>query len=111
MQRWPDYINEMVGVTSWLDAKMPGLAYVVWPVMAGAIVIWGYLFGDRSSRLRLVALGVAGILVPLAISVVYANTFGFITQGRYLLPVLVGLPILGAFLISSTGCRQTSAAR
>ncbi len=103
VQRWPDYIAEMVGVMSWLDAQLPGLVYIVWPVVAGAVVIWGYLFGDRSSRLRLVALGIAGTLVPLAISVVYANTFGFITQGRYLLPVLVGLPMLGAFLIGEYG--------
>jgi Predicted membrane protein (DUF2142) len=103
IQRWPGYISEMVGVTSWLDAKMPEMAYVLWPVLVGALVLWGYVFGDRLSRWRLITLGAAGVLVPLAIAVRYTNTFGFITQGRYLLPLLAGVPILGAFLIGENG--------
>jgi hypothetical protein len=99
IQRWSDYISEMIGVTSWLDAKMPGVAYVAWTALAGAVVIWGYLLADRAGRLRLFGLAVAGIAVPLAITVATANTFGFITQGRYLLPVLVGLPLLASLLI------------
>jgi Predicted membrane protein (DUF2142) len=106
IQRWPDYISEMVGVTSWLDAKMPALAYVLWPVLVGAIVLWGYLFGDRWDRLRMIALGTFGVLVPMALAVRYTNTFGFITQGRYLLPLLVGLPLLGAFLIGEAGLAE-----
>jgi hypothetical protein len=102
VQRWPDYVTEMVGVMSWLDAKMPGVAYLLWTSLAGAVVIWGFLLADRTGRLRLLAIAVAGIVVPTALAVALAGTFGFITQGRYLLPVLVGLPLLGAHLIGGS---------
>jgi hypothetical protein len=100
IQRWPTYIQEMIGIMSWLDALMPGVIYVAWTVVAGALVVWAFLFADRAGRLRLVAIAGAAFLVPTALSVAYANTFGFITQGRYILPLLVGLPLLGAMIIS-----------
>jgi hypothetical protein len=102
VQRWPTYIQEMIGILSWLDALMPGVVYVAWTALAGAVVVWGFLLGDRDGRLRLLTLGAAGVLVPTAISIVYANTFGFITQGRYLLPLLVGLPLLASMIISQS---------
>jgi hypothetical protein len=103
MQTWRRYVDEMVGVFSWLDARMPEIGYLIWPVVGGGLVFWGYIFADRAGRWRLVALGAAAIGVPLSISIALANTFGFITQGRYLLPLLVGLPILATFLTGRDG--------
>ncbi len=48
----------------------------------------------------------AGTLVPLVMAVRYANEVGFITQGRYLLPLLVGLPLLGVYLIQEHGVSE-----
>lgn len=100
LQNWSRYVDEMVGVFSWLDARLPALGYVVWPIVGGALVLSGFVIADRGNRLRLAALAGAGVLVPLSISAALANTFGFITQGRYLLPVLVGVPILAAFVLA-----------
>jgi hypothetical protein len=93
----------MVGVTSWLDARLPELSYVIWPVVAGSLVLWGYLVGVRADRRRLLTLIVVAFVAPMAISVMLANTFGFITQGRYLLPLFVGVPILATFMVGQQG--------
>jgi hypothetical protein len=103
LQTWRRYVDEMVGVFSWLDARMPELGYLIWPTIGGALVFWGYVVADRAGRRRLVALAAAGILAPMSISVALANTFGMITQGRYLLPLLIGLPILATYLTGEDG--------
>ncbi len=97
---WPAYLNQAVGIMSWLDTPLPGLVYLVWQAAASGLIILALLLTDRAGRWRLAALAVAGVLVPTALIVAMINTAGFFTQGRYLLPVLVGLPIVGAYLIA-----------
>jgi hypothetical protein len=103
VNQWPDYLRETVGVMGWLDTVLPGLVYVAWEAGVAALVIGGCVLGERSGRLRMLGLLVAGFVVPLVISVVTYNQLGGQIQGRYLLPVLVGLPILGAFLVDRFG--------
>jgi hypothetical protein len=102
-RRWPQYLDEMVGITSWLDATMPELAYLLWQVTSGAVVVWGFLLAGRAGRVRIAALAVATILVPTVGAVMFVNAFGFVTQGRYILPLLVGLPIYAAYLLGEYG--------
>jgi len=49
-----------------------------------------------SARIRLVALGVAAVslVVPVVVEALTANLYGFWWQGRYTLPLAVGLPML-----------------
>jgi hypothetical protein len=96
----------MVGVTSWLDAEIPQIGYIIWPIVGGSVVLWALIMGGRADRLRLVGLTVAAIGAPMAISVALANTFGFITQGRYLLPLLVGVVLLAAFQLDQNLSRE-----
>jgi hypothetical protein len=113
LQTWSQYLDQMIGVFSWLDARMPEFGYIIWPIVGGALVFWAYVLTGRSGRRRLVALALAGVLAPLSITVALANKFGFITQGRYLLPLLVGLPILATFLIAEDRptARQSASVR
>lgn len=101
-QNWFRYVQEMVGITSWLDARIPEISYVIWPIIGGALVLGGYLAANRHFRGRLVALTGAAIFAPMAISVALANTFGLITQGRYLLPLLSGVVLIATFLIGQS---------
>jgi predicted membrane protein DUF2142 len=100
---WREYADEMVGVTSWLDARMPAVAYTVWQGAVAALLVGGFLLAGAAGRWRLTALAAGGLGVPLAIQVAGANRYGFITQGRYLLPIAVGLPVLATFLIARYG--------
>jgi len=54
------------------------------------------------------AIAVAGLGIPFAMQILWVNKTGFITQGRYLLAVASGLPILGAYLIQRYGMSATT---
>jgi Predicted membrane protein (DUF2142) len=101
------YVDEMVGVGSWLDTRLPSSAYVIWESVAVALILAGFILANRRGRWRLGALAVGGLGIPFAMQIAWVNKYGFITQGRYLLPVAAGLPILGAFLIQQYGVSAT----
>jgi hypothetical protein len=103
LEYWRAYADEMVGVMSWLDASMPATAYLIWEGAVAALIGWGFVLAHRTGRWRLAALMAGGLGIPFVMQVAYVNKYGFITQGRYLLPVAVGLPILATFLIQEYG--------
>ncbi|GIG61297.1 hypothetical protein Lfu02_56690 [Longispora fulva] len=106
LSRWEQYLQQLVGVTGWLDTRVPGPFYAVWTCVAGGLVLVGFAFGARADRWRILALVAGGGGLLSAIQVINVNTYGFITQARYMMPLLVGVPLLGAFVIE----RRTASA-
>jgi hypothetical protein len=102
-EKWPGYLDEAVGVTSWLDTRMSRIFYLVWELVAGALVVAAVVAGTRTDRWRMLVLAAAGLLGPAALEVRFANETGFITQGRYILPILAGLALLAAFVLGGAG--------
>ncbi len=102
------YVDEMVAVGSWLDTRLPSSVYIVWESIAAALILAGFILGNRLGRWRLGTLALGGLGIPFAMQILWVNKSGFITQGRYLLPVAAGLPILGAFLIQQYGVSATA---
>jgi Predicted membrane protein (DUF2142) len=100
---WREYADEMVGVMAWLDARMPGSMYLIWESAVAALLVWGFIVAHRAGRWRMAALAAGGLGIPFVMQIAYVNKVGFVTQGRYLLPVAVGLPILATFLIQEYG--------
>jgi hypothetical protein len=104
VDRWPNLFKQMVGMTSWLYfVFMPAPAYLVWLGLAGAFVVLALLFGDRLDRWRLAGLVTGGLLAPTAVQIAFMNRTGFITQGRYLLPGLVGVLLLAGYVLERRG--------
>jgi hypothetical protein len=99
MQKQRPLIDQMVGVLSWLDTRLPEPVYLIWQFAVAGLVLVGFVRASAVGRWRLALLTAAGFGVPFALEVRYANQYGFISQGRYLLPMLVGVPILAAFLL------------
>lgn len=100
---WSGYLDQMVGVTSWLDTYVPSPLYRIWQFAAAALLLWALVLGHRDDRIRLLLVLAGGVLVPSALQVLYINVTGFITQGRYMLPVLVGIPLLSAWTLEQHG--------
>ncbi|NJC64451.1 DUF2142 domain-containing protein [Planosporangium flavigriseum] len=97
--RLQQYANEMVGVMSWLDAPLPGLAYVAWFMAFGLLFLGGFALGEWHYRWRIAALTLAAFGVMVIPDALNARTYGFYAQGRYVLPIAVGLPILAAYAL------------
>jgi Predicted membrane protein (DUF2142) len=95
----PSY-REMIGIFGWVDTPAPALTFVLWTAALGGIVVFGIAFTRRRVALAIGALLGLIIVVPAVLEFIEAERFGFGWQGRYTLPLAVGLPILAGFALA-----------
>ena len=100
---WGEWAKQLVGVFSWLDIYLPSSMYVVWHLAAGALLVFGAAFGHWIDRWRLVALVLGATGIPTFLQWWFLNHTGFVTQGRYMLPALVGVMIFAAWVLEERG--------
>jgi hypothetical protein len=94
---------EMIGWFGWLDTPTPALVRVPWTIVLGALVFVAILWTTRRQVLVLLGLVVATIVVPIVIeSATYADAGSLTWQGRYTLPLAVGVPILAGVALSGS---------
>ncbi|MGW4460697.1 DUF2142 domain-containing protein [Micromonospora sp. NPDC004704] len=103
LDRWNSYIQELVGVLGWLDTPLPMVINLAWYFSVGTLVLLALALGGNAARWRVAGLGVLGMLVPSVIEAINVNEYAFIGQGRYFLPLLVGVPILAAYTVAESG--------
>jgi hypothetical protein len=92
-------IDRMIGVFGWLDTRSATFSSYLWLFALGALVLLGLAAAGRRQALVLVGLVVAVVVVPVALEAPRAGTQGFPWQGRYTLPLAVGVPILAALQV------------
>ena len=86
----------MVGWFGWLDTPAPVGVHLAWAVALLATVLLG-LRAARPVRAALVVLlGIGTVAIPVVLELASANTVGFYWQGRYTLPLAVGVPLVAA---------------
>jgi Predicted membrane protein (DUF2142) len=93
------YLDGMVGVAGWFDVFMPSPFYWLWIGLAGSLVVFAIVISGWADRWRFVAMFIGGVVMPGIMQVREANSVGFIIGGRYMLPLLVGMPLLAAFIV------------
>lgn len=88
--------RQMVAWFGWLDTGTAQLSFYGWTVACGSLVIGAVLLGvaRRWAGIGLTVLAV--VALPIAANWGQARTAGFVWQGRYTLPLAVGIPILAA---------------
>ena len=100
-----DYPRDMVGNVGWLDTPAPPSVAVVWLVLLLVLLALGLVAGTARQRLGIVVTLLATIVVPVAMDAMQAPRTGFVWQGRYTIPVAVGVPLLCG-LVAATSRRQ-----
>ena len=93
------WLQQMIGVFGWLDTPAPLLTYLVWYVAIGAVVLLAFSSARARGNVALLFLVALVVLVPMAISYREAHRLGLFWQGRYILPMATGIPILATALI------------
>ncbi|WP_432825433.1 hypothetical protein [Dactylosporangium sp. CA-092794] len=96
---WWVYIEGMIGVAGWFDVTMWTPFYLVWAMLVGGLVFLGAIFGDWTTRWRYAVILAGGVVLPGVLQVSQVNMTGFIINGRYMLPLLAGLPLLAAWTL------------
>lgn len=94
------HLVEAIGVLGWLDAPLPWLVTVGWVALVGFLAAGALVTEARRPVVALVVLAVA-ILTSWVFELLHGNSTGRYWQGRYSLPVLVGVPIVLAAAVRS----------
>lgn len=89
--------EEMVGVFGWLDTRLPDRVWQGYLWSVGALGAIALVLAGWRARLAVLVLFVAVLVVPAAVEAVRYDDLGLIWQGRYTLPLAVGLPLLAGF--------------
>lgn len=97
--------RSMIGIFGWLDTPSPFGVTVLWTVVLGFVVVLGLALASRRQGFVLTGLIVLTILVPIVAELAEARSKGFFWQGRYTLPLAVGVPILAAAIAARSSAR------
>ncbi|MEO8267120.1 MAG: DUF2142 domain-containing protein [Ilumatobacteraceae bacterium] len=94
VDNWPGYFRQTIGVLGWLDTVMPSFVYAIWIVVLVAIAVV-HLRGASARRvMAFAALIVVWLALPLLINGFTNARAGLTYQGRYSLPIFVGVAFL-----------------
>lgn len=96
-----DYPRDMVGNAGWLDTPAPRWVAWLWLAMLVVLLVFGLLAASARQRLAIVAVLAATVVVPVALDAMQAPRTGFIWQGRYTIPVAVGVPLLCGWALAT----------
>jgi hypothetical protein len=100
------YLRQMVGYFGWLDVRTPYHLAELWFVPVLALLVAAGVAGKRRDVAALVVLAGSVIAIPVLAQGRQAQTLGYIWQGRYLLAVAAGLPLLAAAILAKREPRQ-----
>jgi hypothetical protein len=92
-ERTDDYLRQALGFFGWTSFYLPSALIVLYVALLVLFVVL-YRTNYFGVRLSLVGLGLFASLGPSVLEGARAATSGFGFQGRYLLPVLVGFPLV-----------------
>ena len=93
----PLLLDQAVGNFGWLDAPMPRVALFVACALYFVIIAKGIVVGSAGVRIAMIALCMLTIVVVIILDVNYYSMLrSFGAQGRHIVPLLVGLPIIAA---------------
>lgn len=96
-----DMFAQMIGYFGWLDSPAPGWAYVVYTLTLGALAALALPRLTRGQRLAVAAVAVTVLVLPVLLELTSYRESSFAWQGRYTLPLAVGVPILLGILPGS----------
>ncbi|MEY2524770.1 MAG: hypothetical protein QOJ66_3335 [Ilumatobacteraceae bacterium] len=94
VDNWGRYFRQTIGVLGWLDTTLPFFVYVAWIVALVVVVIIHLRGASPRGIVALLALAAAWLALPLIINGFTNSRAGLTYQGRYSLPIFVGLVFL-----------------
>ncbi|HUQ63946.1 MAG TPA: DUF2142 domain-containing protein [Acidimicrobiales bacterium] len=95
------FLREMIGELQWLDTSVPSLTYAAWFVGVGMVTLLAFIVGRGRVRVAILACAVLTLLTPL-LQIPSVRTTGLLWQGRYSLPLAIGIPVLAVYALADT---------
>lgn len=95
VQHIPAVLAQGIGNFGWLDTPMPKAALMLYVVMIVSLLVFAVLRSTLLVTSMVVLLCVVAVLLVVAQDINYYNLLrNFGSQGRHVMPLLVGIPIL-----------------
>ena len=88
--------QQAIGVFGYLDVRLPLFTYLVWIFGTVVLLALCWMFGSGRLAYAAVSLLLVSFAIQMAGEFRSVDTIGFFWQGRYSLPMLVGVPLLAA---------------
>jgi hypothetical protein len=102
----PVILRQSIGEMGTYFLPLPFLVYALWVVLAVAGIVLAVVATTNRRRLAIALVALASLTLPLTTDAYNVPNIGFPWQGRYGLPVTVGLVILTCWLIDVTTPRR-----
>ena len=97
----PRYLRQAVGVFGSNDILLPSVVYGLWAIAVVALLLAALLTARPRYVLAVVGLATLGVGIQVTAEGFALPPIGFFWQGRYALPLLVGVPIVAAASLNS----------
>jgi hypothetical protein len=110
LDKLPWYLRQGVGIFGSNDIPLPDAVYWAWGGLFAVLIALGLVLARRPQALVLLAVLAAGIGVQIGAEGFSLPPIGFFWQGRYALPLLVGVPIVASSIVSEAEGRWTAIA-
>ena len=94
VDNWPTYMRQTIGVLGWLDTTLPSFVYAAWLAAIVVVVLIHFRTANARGIVALVALAASWLALPLIVNGFTNSRAGLTYQGRYSLPIFVGLVFL-----------------
>jgi hypothetical protein len=96
------WFPQMIGIFGSLDTYAPAWVIDTWLIVIGISFIIGLYFSKKRQRFVLISTVVLGILIAVVLQYKQARQVGLVWQGRYLLPIIVGVPIMSSAILDNS---------
>lgn len=103
----PQYMTEMIGDLGWLDTKMPQPLLIAWFSLIAVAVLMCIGASRRDGTAVGIVLGVT-LVIPYLFGMFYAVRY---YQGRYGLPLAIGIPVIASAALTADHARDLLTAR
>ncbi len=90
----PVYLQEMLGLFGWLDTPISNLVLYGWLGLVFALAAGSLLLSRLRQNLALALTVVATLAIPVVLQAPLNGSGSLVWQGRYILPIAVGIPLL-----------------
>jgi len=96
------YLQQSIGVFGAPDFQVNTLTILIWAALSGGLGLLAVAVARRRFLLVMIAVAVAAVVIPVVADVSQADRFTYAWQGRYTMPLVLGLPLLAGVGIASS---------
>jgi hypothetical protein len=89
----PEMLIEQVGWFGWVDTRLPDAFYIAWFTVVVGLIAAAIAVGTWRQRAGLLLAGASSYVVMVAIAAALMIPLGMNAQGRYTMPLTIGIPL------------------